>query len=80
MAMSLASLSANVAQLRSSGVGVFATTSELSTANATTYSVVLLKRDDAGQFGIFFPEVTTIPVNGRSIIADATGRTFVRFE
>lgn len=80
LAMSLSSLTANVAQLRSSGVGVFGTIAELSTTNAASYSVVLLKRDDAGQFGIFFPETTSTPVDNRSVIADVTGRTFVRFE
>jgi len=52
-------------------------TSAVSVKDCRQKVAIIVKRNDDGSFGIYFPETTTYAVDGRRVISDLTGKTFV---
>ena len=63
-----------------SNIFVAENTAALSVKDCTEKVAVFLKSNDDGSFGIYFPETTSSPANGRTIVSDLTGRKFVLFQ
>jgi hypothetical protein len=65
--------------LGSSSVLVVENTSDLSLRDAGVFSVVFMKENDSHDFGIYFPEETTDPIDGTEWVQDINGKTFQLF-
>ena len=62
-----------------SSVLVVENPADLSTRDASQKAIVFMKANGNGDFGIYFPSVTSDPANGSSIVIDAVGTKFEQF-
>ena len=65
--------------LGTSSVLVVENTADLSLRDASQHAIVFMKENDNHDFGIYFPETTTEPIDGGEWVQDINGKTFQLF-
>lgn len=78
LAFLVSSLEVTVNMLNSeSNILVVQNPADLSVRGGTNKVAVFCKRNDAGEFGIYFPGTTSLPYDGVNVITDTFGTKFI---